>query len=284
MNKVSIALVISFTVNLLLTCFKVLVGFIFKSSALIADGVHSFSDLSTDVVAFVGSKISRKPADKEHPFGHGKTEYLTSIVIGVVVLLLGFTIIGNSNNTKAIPSMVVTIVTIFTITCKYLLSSYLINRGKKLNNAILISSGKESRADVISSVVVLFSSILMQLSTTYKFLIYADSIATIIVGILIIRTGFLILKENISIILGKQEDDIDYINALKKVILKHDQVVKIDSLIIIKYGPYYSLNLEVTMPSTLSLSEAHDIVHMVESKIKKYDKRIEFITTHINPM
>ena len=68
MNKVSLALVISFTVNLLLTCFKVLVGFIFKSSALIADGVHSFSDLSTDVVAFVGSKISRKPADKEHPF------------------------------------------------------------------------------------------------------------------------------------------------------------------------------------------------------------------------
>ena len=284
MNKVSIALVISFTVNLLLTCFKVLVGFIFKSSALIADGVHSFSDLSTDVVAFVGSKISRKPADKEHPFGHGKTEYLTSIVIGVVVLLLGFTIIGNSNNTKAIPSMVVTIVTIFTITCKYLLSSYLINRGKKLNNAILISSGKESRADVISSVVVLISSILMQLSTTYKFLIYADSIATIVVGILIIRTGFLILKENISIILGKQEDDVDYINALKKVILKHDQVVKIDSLIIIKYGPYYSLNLEITMPSTLSLNEAHNIVHKVEQKIKKYDKRIAFITTHINPM
>ena len=284
MNKVSIALVISFTVNLLLTCFKVLVGFIFKSSALIADGVHSFSDLSTDVVAFVGSKISRKPADKEHPFGHGKTEYLTSIVIGVVVLLLGFTIIGNSNNTKAIPSMVVTIVTIFTITCKYLLSSYLINRGKKLNNAILISSGKESRADVISSVVVLISSILMQLSTTYKFLIYADSVATIVVGILIIRTGFLILKENISIILGKQEDDIDYINALKKVILKHDQVVKIDSLIIIKYGPYYSLNLEITMPSTLSLNKAHDIVHKVENKIKKYDKRIAFITTHINPM
>ena len=284
MNKVSIALVISFTVNLLLTCFKVLVGFIFKSSALIADGVHSFSDLSTDVVAFVGSKISRKPADKEHPFGHGKTEYLTSIVIGVVVLLLGFTIIGNSNNTKAIPSMVVTIVTIFTITCKYLLSSYLINRGKKLNNAILISSGKESRADVISSVVVLISSILMQLSTTYKFLIYADSIATIVVGILIIRTGFLILKENISIILGKQEDDVDYINALKKVILKHDQVVKIDSLIIIKYGPYYSLNLEITMPSTLSLNEAHSIVHKVEQKIKKYDKRIAFITTHINPM
>ena len=284
MNKVSLALIISFTLNLLLTCFKVLIGFIFKSSALIADGVHSFSDLSTDIVAFAGSKISRKPADKEHPFGHGKTEYLTSIVIGVVILLLGFTIIGNSNNTKAIPSMIVTIVTIFTITCKYLLSSYLINRGKKLNNAILISSGKESRADVISSVVVLISSILMQLSTTYKFLIYADSVATIVVGILIIRTGFLILKENISIILGKQEDDIDYINALKKVILKHDQVVKIDSLIIIKYGPYYSLNLEITMPSTLSLNKAHDIVHKVENKIKKYDKRIAFITTHINPM
>ena len=284
MNKVSLALITSFIVNLLLACFKVLIGFIFKSTALIADGMHSFSDLATDVVAFVGSKISRKPADKEHPFGHGKTEYLTSMIIGIVVLLLGLTIIGNSNNTKAIPSMIVTIVTIFTITCKYLLSSYLIKSGKKLNNAILISSGKESRADVISSVVVLISSILMQFSNTYKFLIYADSVATIIVGILIIRTGFLILKENISIILGKQEDNKEYINCLKKVILKHNEILKIDRLIIIKYGPYYNLTLELTMPNILSLKDAHNIVHTVENNLKKYDQKIAFITTHINPM
>ena len=284
MNKVSLALITSFIVNLLLACFKVLIGFIFKSTALIADGMHSFSDLATDVVAFVGSKISRKPADKEHPFGHGKTEYLTSMIIGIVVLLLGLTIIGNSNNTKAMPSMIVTIVTIFPITCKYLLSSYLIKSGKKLNNAILISSGKESRADVISSVVVLISSILMQFSNTYKFLIYADSVATIIVGILIIRTGFLILKENISIILGKQEDNKEYINCLKKVILKHNEILKIDRLIIIKYGPYYNLTLELTMPNILSLKDAHNIVHTVENNLKKYDQKIAFITTHINPM
>ena len=148
---------------------------------------------------------------------------------------------------------------------------------------ILISSGRESKADVISSVVVLISSILIQFASNYPYLIYADSIATIIVGLLIIKTGFTILKESISIILGKQEDDQQYLKELKKIILTNENIIKIDNMIMLKYGPYYSLNLEVLMPNTLSLKDAHEIVHKVEKEIKKYDRRITFIMIHINP-
>ena len=283
MNSVSVALIISFLVNLCLTCLKLVIGFIFKSKALTADGLHSFSDLITDVMAFVGSKVSRRPPDKEHPFGHGKLEYLTSMIIGIIVLGLGLSLIFNSHNSSVKPSWIVIITTIFTIMAKYLLSFYLIKKGNKLKNMILISSGRESKADVISSVVVLISSILVQFASNYPYLIYADSIATIIVGLLIIKTGFTILKESISIILGKQEDDQQYLKELKKIILTNENIIKIDNMIMLKYGPYYSLNLEVLMPNTLSLKDAHEIVHKVEKEIKKYDRRITFIMIHINP-
>lgn len=283
MNKVTLAIFVSFMTNIMLTILKIIIGYLFKSKALIADGIHSFSDLSTDVVAYIGSKISRKPADREHPFGHGKTEYLTSIIIGIVIIFLGLTIIFNNNDNANGTSIIVSIATIFTISIKYLVSTYLIKRGRKLSNNILISSGYESRADVFSSIVVLISSILMNLSNYVSWFIYSDKVATIIVGILIIRTGFNILKENIDAILGKQEDDKDYINSLKKVILNNEHVIKIDFLVILKYGPYYSLNLEVTMLGSLSLKDAHEKIHEVQKCIKKYDERIKFITTHINP-
>ena len=102
MRKENKVMLTSMIVNSFLSIIKIIVGLIGKSSALIADGIHSFSDLFTDVFAIFGNLLSRKPADEKHPFGHGKLEYLTSIGIGLVILFVGFSIIYNSYNTKII--------------------------------------------------------------------------------------------------------------------------------------------------------------------------------------
>lgn len=275
---------ISFITNSLLSFIKIIMGYIFKSGSLIADGIHSFSDLITDVIAIIGNFISRKPADEKHPYGHGRLEYLTSLIIGVIILVLGLGVIASINSKEIIiPNIIVSIVCLFTIISKLILSMFLINRGKHLKNNILISSGKESSTDVLSSIVVLLSSILMQFSSKYSFLKYADMFATIIVGIFIVRVSFLILKENISILIGECETDEEVIDNLKRDIMHFENVHNIDKINLLKYGFYYELVCEVSINGFLSFYDVHTLVHEIEDKIKESNPRIKYVILHANP-
>lgn len=283
MNITSMALIKSFSVNLFLSIIKVITGWFGKSSALIADGIHSFSDLMTDFVAIFGNRYAMKPADKEHPFGHGKIEYLTCLFIGIVVLVLGFEIINSAFKGEIIiPSKLVIAVSTITIFIKFILSSYLIKVGKKHSNAILIASGKESSMDVISSIFVLLSSILMQFSREFTLLKYSNLIATILVGILIIKTGFNVIKDNISSILGEQENDVN-INKIIEILNKEEKIKKVDNFNVIKNGPYLQITGEVSMDENLTLKEVHNVIEAVEEKIKKQDERAKYINIHVNP-
>lgn len=284
MKKTSRIMFVSFFTNFVLSVMKVVIGFIGKSSALLADGVHSFSDLLTDIVAIFGNILSGKPEDKEHPYGHGRLEYLTSILIGILVLAIGLVLIRNVSTSKTeIPSKIVIIVSLFTIIAKFMLSRYLILKGRIYDNQILVSSGKESAADVYSSMIVLVASILMQLKDIWHGFIYTDKIAGIIVGIFIVRTGFNIIKENINVLIGLQENGTDYYDEVKSIILKNKNIKRIDSLIIMKYGYYYTLTLEVSMDADLTLQEAHDEVEKIEKDLQKYNERTKYINIHMNP-
>lgn len=284
MKKIGNILKFSVITNFLLSLFKVIVGFFGKSSALIADGIHSFSDLLTDFFAMFGNHIANKPADLKHPYGHGKLEYMTSCGIGLVVVIIGLSLIGNSfNRNLCIPSRIVIFASIITILSKFILSAYLIKKGNFYKNNILISSGKESRADVYSSIVVLLSSILIQFSNSFSILKYSDMIATIIVGIFIIKTGFLILKDNLSILIGEQEVDDDYYNSFKDFVLKDKNICSLDDLVMLKYGSYFKITMEVSMDGSLSLENAHKKVHKLESRIMKRFEWAKYITIHINP-
>lgn len=281
-KKVTNVLVVSLITNFILSCFKVIIGFVGSSGALIADGMHSFSDLVTDVIGIIGSFFARKPSDEKHPYGHGKIEYLISIFIGLVILSLGFIIIYNSINRKIeIPSKIVIYVSLFTISAKFLLAHYLIKKGRELNSNILVSSGKESSADVISSVVVLISSILMQ--TDIEFFKYSDIIAGVLVGIFVVKVGFEVLRENISTILGEQETNQEYLNEVKKIMLEDENIENVDDLIILKYGPYYKLISTVNIEANLSVLEANKIINNVERQIKNKFEKIDYIYISIKP-
>lgn len=284
MRKENKVMLTSMIVNSFLSIIKIIVGIVGKSSALIADGIHSFSDLFTDVFAIFGNLLSRKPADEKHPFGHGKLEYLTSIGIGLVILFVGFSIIYNSYDNKiVIPSILVVLVSLFTIVSKYLLASYITRKGKEYKNNILISSGRESSMDVLSSVVVLVATTLMRFSNKIEILKYADKVATVVVGLFIIKVGFDVLKENISTILGEQEIDQEYLENIKRIITDEKEVICIDELNLIKYGYYFKIVCEVGMNGNLSLKKSHSVVEKIETKLKEYDDRNKYITIHVNP-
>ena len=283
MKIASIALKKSFIANLFLSIIKVVIGIFGKSSALVADGVHSFSDLSTDLVSLFGNHYSLKPADKEHPFGHGKIEYLTCLIISIVILILGFEIIYNAFQIDIIvPSKIVIIISVLTIIIKLILAKYLLKTGKKYDNTILIASGKESSADVISSIFVLISSLLMQLSSTYSILKYSNLIATIIVGVFIIHTGFSILKENVSSILGEQVDD-EKIEEMLKILNKEKRIINVDNFVVLKNGPYFQITSEVSMNEDMTLKEVHNVLEDIEEELKKLDERAKYINIHVNP-
>lgn len=283
MKQTSKVMLTSFFTNFFLSLLKMIIGWIGKSSALVADGIHSFSDLITDIVALFGNFLSRKPADKEHPYGHGKSEYVTNLVIGMIVFFLGVEIIISTFQKEVIiPSTIVIYVSLFTIVSKFLLSSFLIRKGKQFKNTILISSGKESSADVLSSFFVLVSSILMQYADKVSYLKYADGCATIIVGCFVLHTGYSILKENISIVLEEQDSDIERQEKIRTVIQKNEFIKSIDQFILTKYGPYSKLDLEISMDGGLTLFKAHEEAHKIERKIKRADNRIQYVKIHIN--
>ena len=277
-------MLISFFTNLILSFIKIVSGLLGSSQALIADGIHSLSDLITDIVAILGGTLARKPADQKHPYGHGKLEYLTSMIIGFLILILGFGIIYNSFGERAdIPSILVMIVSVFTIFAKYILAHYLVCQGKKYDNSILIASGKESSTDVYSSIVVLISIFIMQFSSVHFLFGYADIIGTIIVGIFIVKVGFDVLKDNISFILGEQETDWQLLTKVKKLILSDEHIKTIDHFVLLKFGICYKLTVEVSMDPDILLRDAHFYVDSIETKIKELPENIEYVTIHINP-
>lgn len=284
MEKATKVLVKSLIVNILLTLTKFVFGIIYKSKVLVADGIHSLSDLATDVVSIYGSKLSLKPADNEHPYGHGKIEYLTSIVIGAVILALALSLLGNSLNAKnTIASNMVLYVTIFTILAKYLISRYILSKGVKYKSNLLVASGKESRSDVISSAIVIITYFLSKLSSYSKIFLYSDTIGTFIIGLIILKTAYRILKENIVSILGESEQDEEYLDKIREIILENSEVVNIEELNIIKYGHYYQANITINMDSNVTLEDACLVSNRIKKKLINKKTRISYAKISINP-
>ena len=284
MNKNIAVMLRSVLVNIVLVFTKVFVGFIGHSTALIADGIHSLSDLATDIVAIVSCKLALKPADKEHPYGHGMIEYVCCIFISVLVLILGLNLIYSAfKEEKMIPSVIVIYATIITIILKFILSSYILKKGKQYNSSLLITSGEESRTDVYSSVIVLISSVLSQFSSKYVFLSYSDFIATIVVGFIIFITGFKMLTCNLKIILGQRETNVELVNEIKNVIRNYDKICSYNNLNILHFGSYYKCDLIVFIDGNKTVTEASNIIDELKYLMKKKNDKLKYINIVTKP-
>ncbi len=284
MNKITKVLLKSFFTNISLSIIKIVSGLIGASGALIADGVHSLSDTLTDTFAIIGHKLSTKPADYNHPFGHGKIEYLTCLFIGFVIIFMGLAVIYKGVFEESIiPNAYVALISVLVIIAKIILANYILKKGIEYDNNILVASGKESFSDVASSMVVLFAIIISQLGYINSLFTYADTLAMIIVGILILKIGYNILKENFSSLLGEKVTNEEYLKKVSDIIYKVSDIKHIDSLIIVKYGVFYQMNLDVSMDENMKVKEVHKKLDTIEKKLKGFDEKLKYITIHVNP-
>lgn len=277
----------SFYVNSFLVVLKIFTGIIFGSFSLIADGIHSISDLLSDIFVILGIKHLVKPPDEEHPFGHGKFEYILSLFLGMSILIiavgLGRTVIMKFDEISSIPKPLSLLVIIFVVVVKYILARYLIHEGKVLDSQIIKASGKESLTDVFSSLVVFFG-IISVISGEYfdvEFLLYGDKIAAMLIALFIIKIAVEIIIEAIASLQGKAVDKIicqKYLAQVKTV----DGVLEVDNLDMITYGPYYQTLIDIRVDGSKTVREGHDIANEVMKLLKKDDK-ICHVVVHVNP-
>ncbi len=253
-------LIKSFLVNAGLTILKLLGAFFSHSLTLMGDGIHCLSDMATDIVGLLGSKLANKKPDKRHPYGYGKIEYLTSIIISIFIISLGIGLIYNSFTNKAQkPNQIGVIIIFISILIKIALSKYLLKKGKELNSNILITNGIESKYDSFSSI---FALIFIGLSLIgkHKIFLYFDHIGSITISLLTISVGISLLTENIHSIIGEVETDENKLSEILEIIKKYKRV-KLKELNLIKYGSYYIANISIKIKIYNSL--------MIIDKIKK---------------
>lgn len=282
MKQASKVLLMSFFANLFLSFAKIIAGFLGTSQSLIADGLHSFSDLATDIVALIGNKFASRPADMEHPFGHGRLEYITSMFIALVIVGLGFTLIKESIfSQRQVPDFNIVIIVALTIIVKFCLAHYVLKSGKQSKNQILISSGRESFTDVFSSLLVLVIVILAQFQNKIPLLAYLDKVGGVAIGIVILVTGALLLKENISILIGQCETDPELVNQvmdrLKRLIINGS----IQDVVLMKYGPYYQANVTIGMKEEHSLKEYQENTRKIKEMMQKKFCNIPYINVQV---
>lgn len=176
------------------------------SIAITSDAVNNLTDSSTALITIIGTKLAQKKPDKNHPFGFGRVEYLTSMIIGIIVLVTGFemglsSIKGIFNPSAVDYSWVILIVLFITVIVKTFLATYIEKQGRKLNSGALIASGKEAKNDVLISVVTIISALVYMFTK-----LSIDSYAGLFISIFILKTGFEVLKDTINKILGEKID------------------------------------------------------------------------------
>lgn len=277
----------SFIVNIFLVIFKIISGVLFSSISLIADGIHSISDLLSDVFVILGIRHSLKPADEDHPFGHGKFEYILSLFLGLSIITiaynLGKNVILNFDAVPQIPKMISLVIVVFVVVIKLFLARFLIQKGKEMDSEIISASGKESLTDVFSSIVVFVGilSVLIGNHFDKEFLLKGDKIASIIIALFIIKIGIEIILSSIRSLQGhtvKKEIQEHYIHMIKEV----DGVIDVDHLDMITYGPYYQALVEIRVLGSISVTAGHDIAQEV-TEILNNDEKICHVIVHVNP-
>ena len=250
--------------NTLLSIGKILTGIIFNSISVTADGVNNLSDGASSVITLIGFKISSKPADKDHPFGHARMEYLTGLILGIAVILVGVELIKSSfdkimNPTKTIFSIEMIVVLIVSVLIKLWISLFYKKLGDKISSATLKASSTDSRNDVISTIVVILS-LLVSNATGYE----VDGYVGILVALFILYSGYDILRDILNPLLGEMPDR-EFIESIENKILSYDGIVNIHDLVVHNYGPNrYFASVHAEVDAKEDIMKSHDLIDNIE--------------------
>ena len=269
--------VISILANMLLAGGKIVVGFISHSAAILAEGIHSLMDIFSSAIGYIGIKISRKPEDQKHPYGHYKFEVLAGIFITLILLATGIGIIYEAYQKFLNPSLIKIPVLafgvmIFSALINEIMARLKIRFGKKENSIALLSDGFHSRIDVFASLTV-FAGLFLT-----KYWIYTDSILAFLIGLYIIKESFSLGKEAVDSLLDVSAGS--EIEEKIKGIAKR-QNIEIDSLKTQKKGSVITANLEISLPNNLKVEEATKISDNLREKLMKEIENLSYVAIQI---
>lgn len=250
-------------VNILLVIFKGIIGFITNSIAIILDAVNNLSDALSSIITIIGTALANKRPDKEHPYGHGRAEYFSSIIIGVIVLLAGLSSFKEAiekiiNIEKANYNVISLIIIITSIFVKFIFGTYVKNKGKKLNSGSLVASGIDAVNDSFLSTGTLIAAIVSLL-----FKVSIEGYIGLIISLFILKTSFEILKETIDDMLGVRADSSLTIK-LRKKILTYEKVQGVYDLTLHNYGPSKIIGtVNIQINDNITAKEIHRITRRI---------------------
>lgn len=269
--------------NIFLTIFNIGVGIISGSYALIAEGAHTSSDIATSIISYIGFKIGEKPADEEHPLGHGRAESIAGLIIVIFLAIVAYEIITGAiirlidPNSIAIPNILAAIMAVIGIIANILMSQYIIILGRKINSPAIIADGQHQRVDLYSSLAILIGVLIAQLG--YPSL---DPIIGLIIGGLVLKTAYTVGKENINNIMGKIPSE-ELIEEIKNVANSVQGVYGIHDIRVNYLGSYATVTFHLELEGELSLKESHKIAHIVQDEIIEKIDIIHGATAHACP-
>lgn len=268
--------------NLILCAFKILAGVLSASISIIADGINNLSDAGSSIVTLIGFKLSNKPADEDHPFGHERIEYLTGVIVSFVILAIGGILLYNSvqkiiNPEEIMVSWVIYLILGVSVLVKLWQAIFNYKNGKAINSTALIAVAQDSRNDCITTVAVIIGMIIFDI-----WALPVDGYIGVIVSIFILISGIQMLKETMNPLIGevppKEQRDM-----ITQKVLSYEGILGVHDLVIHNYGPnktFATIHAEVS--SSADIMYSHDIIDNIERDFRR-DVNIDLVI-HMDPI
>ena len=282
----TLASVVGIIVNLILAGIKILAGLLAGSIAIIADAFNNLSDSGTSVITLLSFKLSSKPADKEHPYGHARIEYIASMIVSFVILLVGAELLLDSGKTLLgfseakdtfITNLTIVILSV-SVFLKLWLGLFYRTVAKKIDSTVVSAAATDSFSDSLSTVAVLVSSVVIKF-TGWTII---DAIVGIGVSVPIIIAGLKILNETKDILLGEGPVD-ETVNAIEKIVADYPDIIGIHDLMVHNYGPNkFVASFHAEVDGKKDIYYLHDMIDNVERRIN--EELIISCTIHMDPI
>lgn len=259
---------LSIIANIILFGLKYWAGIVTGSIALIADAWHTLTDSVSSIIVLIGGKISRKPADEDHPFGHGRAEHIAAMIIGVLLALVAFDFILGSidkfgTKEKTTFGTIAWVVTIISIVVKELLAQYAMWAYRKTGSSILKADGWHHRTDSLSSVIILIGI------AVGRYFWWMDAVLGFIVAIMIAYASYEILSKEIKSLLGESPSE-ELLLSIRQTVQKNcKHQLHLHHIHLHNYGNHTEMSCHIKLPPEMTLDEAHEICTKIEAIVKK---------------
>jgi cation diffusion facilitator family transporter len=274
--------------NFLLALVKTVIGWYGNSDAVFADGIHSGTDVATSLIALFIVKISNKPADDVHPYGHGKAEVMSSGIVGILLILvsvyLGVEGVSGLIEPFLPPNILTLYIAIFSFVVKQFLYRMSLKKANQYKSKAIEAIALDHKADIAASFTAAVGVILSQIGLTFQigWLLYGDKLATIIVAILILIMGIEILVESFNILLERNING-EVLSDFNQLISEFHEVKRIDRVRAREHGHYIMVDVRIAIDHNKTIQEGHDLAREIKFTLMKKYNNIEEVLINFNP-